>query len=302
MQAVKKAILGLLEGAGYVVLKPADMAAREEEMRTLVQQLAMTSAKLTTVEAELEALRGRDPQVDYQLLMIQQSLMASLKDLDPDFNDTVESVKPFTMTSIERLYGLYKTVQFIVNARIPGDMLECGTWKGGSMMLVAKTLLAMGDTSRTLYLFDTFEGHPKPDAEKDVDLWGNKAVNEWVNYAKTDETSDWAYVSIDEVRANMLSTGYPEDKIRLVKGMVEKTAAANVPDKLSMLRLDTDWYESCRVGLEVFWPVLSAAGVLIIDDYGHYKGQREAVDAYFAHAPQLMHRVDYSCRAIQKMA
>jgi len=137
--------------------------------------------------------------------------------------------------------------------------------------------MLLGDTSRNLYLFDTYEGHPKPDAQKDVDMWGNVAYNEWVNYRKTDETSDWALVTIDEVRANILSTGYPEDKIKLVKGMVEKTACLNVPDKLALLRLDTDWYESSRVGLTTFWPVLTHLGVLIIDETGFLKkGTRSA--------------------------
>lgn len=299
MGAVKKAVLGALRQAGYVLLKTEDLAKREEQTRALGHQLTMTSANLAAAEKKLEGSQAKD--TDYQLLMIQQSLMASFDDMDPGFREILEFVKPYTMTSVERLYGLYKTVEFIVKAKIPGDLLECGTWRGGSMMLVAKTLLTFGDTSRTLYLYDTFEGHPKPDAEKDVDMWGNRAISEWVNYAKTDETSDWAYVSLEEVQTNMALTGYPQDKIRYVKGMVEKTAAANAPAAVAMARLDTDWYESSRVGLEVFWPILSNGGALIVDDYGHYRGQREAVDAFFAERPQLLHRVDYSCRAIQKI-
>jgi hypothetical protein len=235
---------------------------------------------------------------DYQLLMAQQSLMAEFKDFDPEFGAVFQPCKPFTMTSVERLYALFKAVQYTVRAGIPGDFIETGVWRGGSMMLAASTLLQLGDRSRHLHLFDTFEGHPKPDAEKDVDLWGNNAHAEWLKYRITDETSNWVPVSIDEVRENMVGTGYPAERVKLIKGMVEKTAAANAPERIALLRLDTDWYESTKVSLEVFYPRLVQGGVLIVDDYGHYRGQRQAVDEYFANdrnAP-LLSRIDYSCR------
>ena len=170
------------------------------------------------------------------------------------------------------------------------------------MMLVAKALVAFGDTSRTLYLFDTFEGHPKPDDDLDVDMWGNRAVNEWVNFRKTDETSNWAYVSLDEVKENMLSTGYPSDKIVYVKGMIENTAKEQDIKVISLARLDTDWYASAKAGLENFEPRISVGGVLIMDDYGHYVGQRKATDEYFQHNPVLLHRIDYSCRTVIKVS
>jgi hypothetical protein len=105
-------------------------------------------------------------------------------------------------------------------------------------------------------------------------------------------------VSVDEVRDNMASTGYPMDNVVLVKGMVERTAAASAPERLALLRLDTDWYESTRIALEVLYPRLSVNGVLIADDYGHYRGHRKAIDDYFqtTAAPPLLTRLDYSCR------
>jgi hypothetical protein len=247
-----------------------------------------------------EAVQPAAEGADYQAVMELQAMRAAYGDLDPDFAPLMEQVKPYTMTSIERAFHLYKCVQYVSRARIDGDILECGVWRGGSMMLVAKVLGALGDTGRTLHLFDTYEGHPKPDHPLDVDMWGNRALDEWREFRKTDETSDWARVSIEEVRANMQSTGYPMEKVKLVKGMVEKTAHANAPQTLSLLRLDTDWYASAKVSLEVLWPRLVAGGVLLVDDYGHYKGQREAVDEYFADNPQLLHRIDYSCRAVVK--
>jgi hypothetical protein len=237
---------------------------------------------------------------DHQLRMMQHSLMASFDDLDPGFRPLLESVKRYTMTSVERMYELYKSVEYLAKAKVPGGILECGVWRGGSMMLVAKTLLAVGDTGRKLYLFDTFEGHPKPDREQDIDLWGNPAIEAWSEFSKSDGATKWAYASIDEVRANMQSTGYPMENVVLVKGMVEETAQAHAPDALSLLRLDTDWFASAKVSLETFWPRLSRRGVLIVDDYGHYRGQRKAVDDFFAATPVLLHRIDYGCRTIVK--
>lgn len=264
------------------------------------QTLQSHAEGLRKALAEIEEERARKGETDYQLLMARQEMMAAFKDLDPGFQALADFVKPYTMTSVERQYGLYKSVEYICRAKIPGDLIECGVWRGGSMMLAAKTLIAMGDTSRRLILCDTYEGHPKPNAEHDVDLWGNKAVNDWIKYRKSDGTTDWGKVSIEEVEENMRSTGYPMDKVVLIKGKIEDTAASVPATTLSLVRLDTDWYDSARIGLETFWPRLSPGGVLVIDDYGHYVGQRRAVDDFFAASPVLLHRVDYSCRAVIK--
>jgi len=248
----------------------------------------------------LEVTRAGPPITDYQAQLARQGITMNVIDFDKEFFPIAEEVRQYTMTSIERMYGLYKAVEYIVKAQVPGDIVECGVWRGGSMMLVAKTLLAFNDTSRILKLFDTFEGHPKPDPDNDVDLYGNRAVEEWEQYRKTDESSSWAYAAEEDVQRNMASIGYPNDKIVLVKGMVENTAAANAPSTLSLVRLDTDWYASAKVELETFWPRLSRRGIMIVDDYGHYPSQRRAVEEYFASAPVMLHRVDYSCRCIVK--
>ena len=280
---------------GYTILPTVTLGAISRERDELLRR-AMR-------ESGLEKLLGTNRPgdgVDYQSVMAQHGFRAAFGDLEPEFLPLMESVRPYTMTSVERMYLLYKCAEYMAKARIPGDMLECGVWRGGSMMLAAGTLMRFGDLSRTLHLFDTFEGHPKPGSVHDVDLWGTRAMDQWASQRKTDETSDWARISIEEVRSNMALTGYPMEKVKLVKGMVEKTAAPNVPQALSLLRLDTDWYASTKVGLEVFWPRLVRGGVLIVDDYGHYQGQRKAVDEFFAGRPQLLHRVDYGCRVIVK--
>lgn len=295
LKAISKKVLARL---GYEVMRSSRYESLQRQIKSLQLQIVSSRRKGDTLPTYEEKRAGG---VDYQLVMAQQSIMAALADMEPEFHELFDFVRPQTMTSVERLYDLYNSVEYIVKSGVPGDLIECGVWHGGSMMLVAKTLLKLGDTSRKLYLFDTYEGHPKPDKIKDRDIWDNSAYDEWNEHQHTEGGSDWGRVSIDDVRANMSRTGYPMHNVVLVKGKVEDTAAANTPDKVALVRLDTDWYESTRVGLHNFWPKLSERGILIADDYGHYKGQREAVDEYFAGNPILMHRVDYSCRSITKI-
>jgi O-methyltransferase len=240
-------------------------------------------------------------EIDYQALSASLQATVKFADLDPEFLPLMERVRAFTMTSVERMFALYKAVQYIARARIPGDLLECGVWRGGSMMLAAVTLLAAADTSRKLYLFDTFDGHPSPDPAHDIDIYGN-TVADGATERRSPESSDWARVSIEEVRANLESTGYPRENILLVKGMVEKTAMANVPQALSLLRIDTDWYAPSKAALTAFWPSVSLNGVLIVDDYGHFPSQRRVVEEYFSASPILLQRIDHGCRVAVKPA
>lgn len=214
----------------------------------------------------------------------------------PDLSDKerqiVSTVKPFTMTSVERIVSLLNAVSYITNNKISGDIAECGVWRGGSMMTVALMLLANNDTSRDLYLYDTFEGMSAP-TEFDKSVDGISAETQMNR-----EEGKWCYASIEDVRQNILSTGYPEEKIHLVKGKVEDTIPKTLPANLSLLRLDTDWYESTKHELNHLFPKLSPEGVLIIDDYGHWQGARKAVDEYFAEQNRkiYLHRIDYTGR------
>jgi len=263
-------------------------AELENHNRLLVESATAATRKLQDIR-----------QTDHQIIMAQQQLLAGIRDADPRFHELYERCRAYTMTSFERLYALYKSVEYIVSANIPGDFAEAGVWRGGSCMLIAETLLALGESSRRIFLFDTFAGHPRPDAEKDSDIWGNRAIDEWQRTTGDDNHGQWAYVSLEEVQANLALTGYPSDKLVFVKGMVEKTVQnVDAKGRLALLRLDTDWYGSTAAGLEHLYPRLISGGVLIIDDYGHYKGQRLAVDEYLAarKEPILLNRIDYSCR------
>ncbi|HWA38222.1 MAG TPA: TylF/MycF/NovP-related O-methyltransferase [Burkholderiales bacterium] len=209
----------------------------------------------------------------------------------------IERVRPYTMTSPERIHALVKATRHVAAAQIPGAIVECGVWRGGSMMATALTLIAAGDTARELYLFDTFEGMTAPTAQ-DVDLEGTAASALLQAQSKSDPQSVWCYATEEDVGGVMAATGYPRERIHLVKGKVEETLPGEAPAQIALLRLDTDWYESTRHELEHLFPRLSPGGVLIIDDYGHWAGCRRAVDEYLAthRINLLLNRVDYSGR------
>ncbi len=218
----------------------------------------------------------------------------------PEFANIWEAAKPYTMTSFERMFGLYQAVDYVSRAGVPGDFVECGVWRGGSSMNAALTLKSHGDTSRKLYLYDTYEGLPEP-SSLDVDYRGETAATKW-NALRRGAGSEWCYSGIDEVERNMASTGYPSEHVVFVAGKVEDTIPETVPERIAVLRLDTDWYESTRHELIHLYPKLVSGGVLILDDYGHWQGARRAVDEYFAEhgISLLLNRLDHTGRVAIK--
>ncbi len=201
------------------------------------------------------------------------------------------------MTSPERIFALCEAVKYITINKIPGEIVECGVWRGGSMMAVALTLLELQDNSRNLYLFDTFDGMTEP-IEKDVSLTGISASTLLKKSNKKDENSVWCYASLQDVKTSMSRTGYERDRIHFIEGKVEDTIPDFAPKSISLLRLDTDWYESTRHEMNHLFPRLSPGGVIIIDDYGHWQGVRQAVDEYIQENKILilLNRIDYTGR------
>jgi hypothetical protein len=216
--------------------------------------------------------------------------------LPADYDDatarTIVRVRRHTMTSPARLEALIRAVEHVVAADVPGDIVECGVWRGGSMMAVALTLQRLG-AERELHLFDTFTGMPEPTAQ-DVDSAydGYSLARMWRR------RTNWIGVPAGEVERAMASTGYPRERVHLVEGRVEDTLPARAPERIALLRLDTDWYASTRHEMEQLYPRLSPGGVLVLDDYGHYEGARRAVDEYLrAHGEHLLlQRIDYTGR------
>lgn len=223
---------------------------------------------------------------------------------DDDLRATIKRVRRHTLSSAARLAALCDSVEYVVRNEIEGDFAECGVWKGGSMMAAAITLVRLGDTGRDLYLYDTYSGMSEPTEEDVASPYDGYSPQKRFRRNTTGKTSDWAVVGIETVRRAMESTGYPMEKVHLVKGLVEETLPAQAPESLALLRLDTDWYASTKHELCELYPRLADGGVLIVDDYGHYEGARQAVDEYFEETGErpLLNRIDYTGRVAIKQA
>jgi O-methyltransferase len=215
-------------------------------------------------------------------------------DMEDSFRELWKRVEACTMTGMERGYGLYQAVKYLEKRNIPGEFVECGVWKGGSCMLMMGTLLELGRLQRTIRLYDTFCGMPEP-GDEDIVAWNRRPVREkW----ESDGLASWA-VGLDEVLANLGTFDYPPEKIKTIPGDVAETLVTDKPESIALLRLDTDWYASTLLELEILYPLLVPGGVLVIDDYGHFEGARKAVDEYFTRPdiePILLSRMDYTGR------
>ena len=217
------------------------------------------------------------------------------RDFDPEFLRLIADLRPFTMTSPERLFGLREAVEYVVREQVPGDLVECGVWRGGSSMLIATMLVALGDQSRRLWMYDTYAGMSEPTAVDGHDV---------IEYYRVADRREhfMAYESLEDVRANLRRTGLAESSIEYVVGRVEDTIPERAPARIALLRLDTDWYQSTAHELAHLYDRVSPGGVIIIDDYGYWQGARRAVDEFF-HARgfrPLLSRMDHTGRMIVK--
>jgi hypothetical protein len=216
--------------------------------------------------------------------------------------EIIKLVRPYTVTSDEKIGALVAAVKYVVENNIPGDFVECGVWRGGSSMTMMHTLLKLGVTDRTCYLYDTYYGMTPPTKE-DVQFDGQAAADLLPKVRKHPNAINvWCWANLEDVTRNVYTTNYPQDKIRFIEGDVAETIPGVIPDRIALLRLDTDFYASTKHELTHLYPRLERRGVLIIDDYGHWEGARKAVDEYFAAQDfkPLLHRIDFSGRSVVK--
>jgi len=165
-----------------------------------------------------------------------------------------------------RVEFLWTVMMEILGKQIPGDFVECGVYKGGNCMVMAEGL-KFHFSDRTIWLYDTFTGMPKP-SEEDVFHTGKHAKDLW--------HQGWCEGTLDTVLKNMEQVGY--EHYELIEGMVEDTIPDVMPDQIVLLRLDTDFYESTKHELDFLYPRLVKGGYLIIDDYHSWQGSRQACD------------------------
>tara|TARA_B100000475_G_C14948006_1_gene294490 strand:- start:72 stop:848 length:777 start_codon:yes stop_codon:yes gene_type:complete len=223
----------------------------------------------------------------------------------PDSNnfekELFEIISGYTMTSHERIFALMKSINFVKHNNVDGDFVECGVWRGGNLILFQK-FIEKYNLSKKIYAYDTFEGMSEPDkidetfkGESSKDLL-NKLYKKKVDRKKSILIAD---CSIEQVQENFKKFSN-KNNLTCIKGPVEKTLdlKENLPNKISILRLDTDWYSSTKKELEVLFPLLEKNGILIIDDYGFWKGARKAVDEYFENKNVTMFKIDFTGRMI----
>tara|TARA_R110000868_G_scaffold52950_2_gene166641 strand:- start:870 stop:1658 length:789 start_codon:yes stop_codon:yes gene_type:complete len=223
-------------------------------------------------------------------------------DIDSDEKNVIDEVSEFTLTNRERIVSLIRAVKHVETYNIEGDIVECGVWKGGSMMAALKSLKKLKSFKRHVYLYDTFEGMSKP-TDLDKSIRGESATDA---YSKKDEVWDRieCFSTLDEVKSNISKINYPENNIHYIKGKVEDTIPNDtIPKKIAILRLDTDWYESTLHEMEYLFPKLVKGGIIIIDDYGHWQGCKLAIDEYVQKnkIELFLQRIDYTCRMAVKI-
>ena len=182
-----------------------------------------------------------------------------------------------------------EAIEYCEKNNISGCYVECGVMAGHHPVLACNTILNNNYNLRDIYMYDTYEGLTEPgkyDYSTDDPIYhmDNEAViNHWKKYKVSEETNGLCYCSLEQVKYNVNKTGYPTDKLHFIKGDVMKTLdiVDNIPNKIAVLRLDTDWYESSKFELEKLYPNVVNGGVVILDDYYHWDGQRRATDEYF---------------------
>ncbi len=226
-------------------------------------------------------------------------------ELDDSDIDLIKYVldKGYTQSSISRLVNTLKSCRYVIDNNITGDFVECGVWRGGNGIL-AKLLFEQLDSDRAVYMFDTFEGMTAP-TEFDIESSTKTHAAKKFEENRRGPYNDWCFASLEEVKNNFINAELKLDGCSFVKGDVCETLlkSENIPSAISVLRLDTDWYESTKIELEILYPILSKYGILIIDDYGHWEGARKAVDEYFekqSYKP-LLNVIDYTGRSMMKI-
>lgn len=209
----------------------------------------------------------------------------------------------YTMTSPDRVFALMKSIDFIIKNNVQGDFVECGVWRGGNLIIFQK-FIEKYNLQKKIFAYDTFEGMSEPE-KLDKTFDGKSSIELLKKLEKKNvdrkENILIADCSIEQVIKNF-NQNVIKNNLITIKGKVEETLLNknNLPSKISLLRLDTDWYSSTKIELEILYPLLEKNGILIIDDYGYWQGARKAVDEYFLDKKVTIFKIDFTGRMIIK--
>lgn len=211
--------------------------------------------------------------------------------------DTLEWVRNYTKSSVERIASMQRMLCTIEDEHISGDVVEVGVWRAGNIMLAR--MLA---PDRTCWLYDTFDGMTEPDPVLDIKVHGelNRAIDKY--NSKKAAGRKWNSYPLWAVQNGFKDVGISMDRMYFVEGPIERTInlADAKPQAIALLRLDVDWHGPTKVAIEALYPLVVSGGFLIVDDYGHWLGARKAVDEYFGDAVPPWEDVDYTCRVFRK--
>jgi hypothetical protein len=225
-------------------------------------------------------------------------------DMTADERTIFAEVCNFSCQMPEAVAQLCRAVEHLVKHEIEGDFVECGVYRGAAEVAIIRTLQRLGVTDRDIWLYDTFEGMPEPDADRDQFYCEQPGDNMkfWDKTKRGDGGSDWVRAELNDVRQNILHATYPDERKHFVKGLVEDTIPGMMPDKIALLRLDTDFYSSTKHELQHLYPRVVSGGVVIIDDYGAYRGSQQATDEYLQEQGLrvLLTRIDEHVRLFVK--
>jgi len=265
-------------------------------------------ARLGIREADFTAVKGalaRGDIADAKKLATHVNLDNNMNVLSQRFHDFTPDERvvlaeggQVSLSTPQAVVSLARAVRYVVENNIPGAFAECGVYAGGSIMVMIRTLMLCGRTDREIYLYDTFEGMPPPD-ERDVFYTGVSAQKPWASQKRGDEGhSNWVYAPLEDVKKRVAALGYPTERIHFIKGLVEDTLPRHAPENLALLRLDTDFYSSTKHEFVHLYPRLSNGGILVIDDYGAFRGVQLATDEYIAENKLsiFLHRADEHVR------
>jgi len=223
----------------------------------------------------------------------QRNHIANFKKIvDPLFLKYYEKIIGSTMLSTEALYDLWWSVKYLCAKGLDGDIVEFGVWKGGALELVAYALNEYKGTNKIVG-FDTFEGHPKPEANE-IDIWGNNMQAKFQEVEKSGEK--WAFADYDDVNTRLRKIN---SNVELIKGIVDQNIDASKINRIAILRLDMDWYQPTKTALNKFYDKIQKGGILIIDDYGHHSGAKKATDEFIKERDLRLNfrHINYSCIA-----
>ncbi len=213
------------------------------------------------------------------------------------YNDS----KKISSKKIEFFIALENILIFILNNNLEGDVVECGVFKGANCKFICNFFKENNFEDKKIYLYDTFEGMPLASAE-DININSKKNYNEYIKNIDKNSSQDnfYRYESISNVQENILSTKYDKEKILFVKGMVEETIPKTIPKKISLVILDTDYYKSTIHELKHLYPLVVTGGIIIIDDYGTWKGVKKAVDEFFVDKKDFKFFIDHKTIVLKK--